>query len=220
MTLKPLKLLAAASTLALAGNAMATTELVVQYAYGGSFKNTFAQLEQEFEALHPDIDVTFRAPYEDYEDGTQKVLREAITRQLPDISFQGLNRVRPLVERDIAVSLEPFIAAESDFDKAGYHQAMLDIGTFNGQVHALPFAVSLPIAYYNMDLVRRAGWDENRLPETWDEVIELSRRIDALDEDTTGMVYGWQITGNWLWQAPGVLSGWAHVDTGRDPSGL
>ena len=211
MTLKPLRQLTAASAIVLTGHAMAATELVVQYPYGGTFKDTFAQLEQEFEAQNPDIDVTFRAPYEDYEDGTQKVMREAITKQLPDISFQGLNRVRPLVDRNIAVSLEPFIAKEADFSKEGYHQAMLDIGTYNDEVYGLPFAVSLPIAYYNMDLVRQAGWDENNLPESWDEVIELAAKIDALDEDITGMVYGWQISGNWLWQAPVFSQGGAML---------
>lgn len=211
MKLKHLRQLTAASAIVLTGNAMAATELVVQYPYGGTFKDTFAQLEQEFEAQNPDIDVTFRAPYEDYEDGTQKVMREAITKQLPDISFQGLNRVRPLVDRNIAVSLEPFIAKEADFSKEGYHQAMLDIGTYNEEVYGLPFAVSLPIAYYNMDLVRQAGWDENNLPESWDEVIELAAKIDALDEDITGMVYGWQITGNWLWQAPVFSQGGAML---------
>jgi multiple sugar transport system substrate-binding protein len=211
MTFKHLRQLTAASAIVLTGNALAATELVVQYPYGGTFKDTFAQLEQEFEAQNPDIDVTFRAPYEDYEDGTQKVMREAITKQLPDISFQGLNRVRPLVDRNIAVSLEPFIAKEADFSKEGYHQAMLDIGTYNNEVYGLPFAVSLPIAYYNMDLVRKAGWDENKLPESWDEVIELAAKIDALDEDITGMVYGWQITGNWLWQAPVFSQGGAML---------
>ena len=28
---------------------------------------------------------------------------------------------------------------------------MLDLGTFGGEVHGLPFAVSLLVGYYNMD---------------------------------------------------------------------
>ncbi|RTE65341.1 ABC transporter substrate-binding protein [Amphritea opalescens] len=202
MTLKSLQRLIAACTLTLTGSAFAATELVVQYPYGGTFKETFTEIKAEFESQYPDIQLNFRAPYENYEDATQKVMRESITKRLPDISFQGLNRVRPLVERDIAVSLEPFIAKEQSFDKEGYHKAMLDIGTYNHEVYAVPFAVSLPIAYYNMDLVRQAGWDEHNLPKTWDEVIQLAQQIDALGDDVTGMVYGWQITGNWLWQAP------------------
>ena len=72
----------------------ATTEIVIQYPYGELFDETHKQIAAEFAKLNPDIKVSFRAPYESYEEGTQKVLREAITRQMPDITFQGLNRVR------------------------------------------------------------------------------------------------------------------------------
>ena len=73
---------------------------------------------------------------------------------MPDVTFQGLNRQAILVEKGIAQSFEPFIAQEADFAKDGYHQAMLDLGTFNGEVYGLPYSVSLPVGYYNMDNLR------------------------------------------------------------------
>jgi multiple sugar transport system substrate-binding protein len=78
--------------------------------------------------------VKFRATYENYEDGTNTVLREAVANSLPDVTMQGLNRQQILVEKNIAKSLEPFIAKEADFQKDGYHQAMLSLSTFNGKV--------------------------------------------------------------------------------------
>ena len=45
-----------------------------------------------------------------------------------------------------AKSLEPYIAKEPDFAKDGYHKAMLDLGTSNGAVYGLPFAISLPVS--------------------------------------------------------------------------
>ena len=183
----------------------AQTEIVVQYPYGELFDETNKQIAAEFAKLNPDIKVTFRAPYESYEEGTQKVLREAITRQMPDITFQGLNRARILVDRKIAVPLDGYIKAEKGFAVQGFHQAMFDIGTQNGKVYALPFAISLPIVYYNLDLVKRAGGDPDHLPTTWDGVIALSNRIRALGGDLNGITMAWDITGNWLWQAP-VLS--------------
>ena len=33
---------------------------------------------------------------------------------------------------------------------------MLDLGTFDGEVYGLPFAVSLPVGYYNMDAFAKA----------------------------------------------------------------
>lgn len=183
----------------------APTEIVIQYPYGELFDETNKQIAAEFAKLQPDIKVSFRAPYESYEEGTQKVLREAITRQTPDITFQGLNRIRILVDRKIAVPLDGFIKSEKNFGVQGFHQAMFDIGTQNGKVYALPFAISLPITYYNLDLVKRAGGDPDKLPTTWDGVIALANRIRALGTDVNGVTMAWDITGNWLWQAP-VLS--------------
>ena len=47
---------------------------------------------------------------------------------------------------------------------------MLDLGTFNGQVYGLPFSVSLPVGYYNMNALGKAGI--TTLPETWDEQFD------------------------------------------------
>jgi len=161
------------SALALATGVLTTpvqaVEIEVGYAYSSLFDVTMERLIPEFKKAHPDIDVKFRATYENYEDGTNTILRESVAGDLPDVTFQGLNRQALLVEKGIAKSLEPFITAEADFAKDGYHQAMLDLGTFNGEVYGLPYSVSLPVGYYNMDNLNAVGITE--LPTTWDEVI-------------------------------------------------
>ena len=191
---------AAAMTISGAVPAAAEVTIEVQDPYGVLFNTTHEVIAEAFKKERPDVTVKFRAPYESYEDGSQKVLKEAITKQLPDVTFQGLNRQRILVEKGIAVSLEPFIAKEPDFSKEGYHKAMLDLGTFEDEVHGLPFAISLPIGYYNMDILEQAGWNKP-LPSTWDEVIELCGMIKAKVPDVDTMFWGWNITGNWFWQA-------------------
>lgn len=195
--------LIAATFAVLAGPALAEpTEIVVQYPYGELFNETQKQIAEAFMAKNPDIKVTFRAPYESYEDATQKVLREAITKQMPDYTFQGLNRVRIFVERGVAQPLDEFIKADKELETEGFHAAMYDIGAMNGKIWALPFAISLPVSYYNLDLVEKAGGDPNNLPTTWEGVIELAKKIKAIGGDVNGVTYCWDITGNWLWQAP------------------
>jgi len=112
--------------------------------------------------------------------------------------MQGLNRQAPLVDKGIAQSLEPFIAAEADFEKDGYHQAMLALSTFNDEVHGLPFSISLPVGYYNMDILNEGGITE--LPTTWDEVIAACKTMKANGIDNP-IFWGWNITGNWFVQA-------------------
>ena len=188
--------------LALATGALTTSaqavEIEVGYAYSALFDVTMERMMPEFKKAHPDIDVKFRATYENYEDGTNTILRESVAGDLPDVTFQGLNRQAMLVEKGIAKSLEPFIAAEADFAKDGYHEAMLELGTFNGEVYGLPYSVSLPVGYYNMDALRKAGVTE--LPTTWDEVIENCHKLMEAGYKTP-LWWGWSVTGNWFFQA-------------------
>ena len=197
--MKKLNTLSAVALAASVITAPATAvEIEVGYAYSSLFDVTMERLIPEFKKAHPDIDVKFRATYENYEDGTNTILREAVAGDLPDVTFQGLNRQAILVEKGIAKSFEPFIAAEADFAKDGYHKAMLDLGTFDGQVYGLPYSISLPVGYYNMDNLRAAGITE--LPTTWDEVIDACHTLMKAGHKTP-MWWGWSVKGTCFFQA-------------------
>jgi multiple sugar transport system substrate-binding protein len=191
-------LVAVASTAASVATAVEAVTIEVGYPYSALFDVTFQRIYPLFREAHPDIEVKFRATYDNYEDGTNTVLRESVADKLPDVTFQGLNRQALLVEKGIAKSLEPFIAKEKDLSKEGYHQAMLDLGTFNGQVHGLPFSVSLPVGYYNMTALRKAGITAP--PKTWDEVVANCETLRAAGHKNP-LFWGWNITGNWFFQA-------------------
>ncbi len=202
-----------AIALVLAAPAMAQDKVTIEFAYPYShlFDVTYEKVLPMFAEAHPDIEVVMRATYESYEDGTNTILRESVAGTLPDVTMQGLNRQAILVERGIAKSLEPFIAAEADFAKDGYHQAMLDLGTFDGEVHGLPFSISLPVGYYNMEVMERGGYTAETLPTTWDEVIEACGRLREAGVDNP-VFWGWNITGNWFLQAMMWSQGAATVD--------
>ncbi|MBY6136754.1 ABC transporter substrate-binding protein [Nocardioides marinus] len=180
--------------------AMAQDTVTIEFAYPYShlFDVTYEAMMPEFKAAHPNIEVKFRATYDSYEDGTNTILREAVSGNLPDVTMQGLNRQQILVEKGIAKPLDLFIAEEADFAKDGYHDAMLSLSTFVGAVYSLPFSVSLPVGYYNMDILRKAGVDA--LPETWDEVIAACETMKAEGVDNP-IFWGWNVTGNWFLQA-------------------
>ncbi|HCE70433.1 MAG TPA: ABC transporter substrate-binding protein, partial [Ruegeria sp.] len=192
---------ATALALALSASAVfAQDKVTIEFAYPYShlFDVTYQAMMPAFEAAHPDIEVKFRATYESYEDGTNTILREAVSGNLPDVTMQGLNRQQILVEKGIARSLAPFIAKEADFETEGYHQAMLSLSTFDDAVFGLPFSVSLPVGYYNMDILKAGGIES--LPTTWDEVIAACETMKANGVQNP-VFWGWNITGNWFMQA-------------------
>ena len=202
-------LLATSSLPALAQDSV-TIDFV--YPYSSLFDVTYEAIMPAFKAAHPNIDINIRASYEEYEDASNTILREAVSGNLPDVTMQGLNRQQILVDRGIAQSLEPFIAREADFQKDGYHEAMLSLSTFDGEVNGLPFSVSLPVGYYNMDTLAAAGVDT--LPTTWDEVVETCQTL--IDSGVENPIYwDWAITGNWFFQALMWTQGRAPVEDGR-----
>ena len=175
--------------------------LSVLYEKAFVFKDVHNQIANKFMQKHPDVKIKFLAPADAYEECAQIVLRGAITGNMPDVSYQGHNRVRIFVDRDLVVPLDEFIKEEKNWAVQGYSPSILSLGRHKGKQYGLAFAVSTPIIYANADLVRKAGGDPNNLPKTWDDVIELARKIDALGDHIYGLYFDWSITGNWLWQA-------------------
>ncbi|CTQ59085.1 extracellular solute-binding protein [Roseibium album] len=197
------KTLTAIAMLLTASAAQAEDTITIEFAYPYShlFDVTYEKILPKFKEQHPNIDVKMRATYESYEDGTNTILREAVAGTLPDVTMQGLNRQAILVEKGIAKPLEPFILKEEDFAKDGYHDAMLALGTFNDDIYGLPFSVSLPVGYYNMDVMAKAGITSmDQLPKTWDEVVEVCGKLHEAGVRNP-MFWGWNITGNWFLQA-------------------
>jgi multiple sugar transport system substrate-binding protein len=204
-------LLALGLVLAMGSFALAKTQIVIEYPYPDLFDKVHGDIIKQFKAVEPDIEVKVRTKYQSYEDGTKKVLRASMTNSLPDVTFQGISQVRVLVDKGIAQPMNGFIEKEKNFGEQGFYDAMFQTCKFNGNVYGLPFAVSQPIAFYNMDLARKAGYTEETLPKTWDEVYAFARKVEAGSE-ANGFFYHWGETGFWQLQALLFAEGGRFMD--------
>jgi multiple sugar transport system substrate-binding protein len=192
--------------------AAAKIELIVDYPYPDVFNSVHEELAKRFSEKFPDYSVKFRAPTTEYEAAAQQALRHAVTNQLADVSFQGLNRQRVFVDRGIAVDLTPFIKTEQDWEKRGYSESLMSLGHVNGIQSGIGFSLSTPIVYYNADLITKAGANTDKLPTTWDEIIALADKSRSANPGTQGLHYDWEITGNWLWQSMVFSKGGKMLD--------
>lgn len=157
-------LAAAAVSLATALPAYAETTLTVHYPMPGFFKNVMDTISKKFMEENPDIKIQFASPSATYEEGIQTILRQAGTDEMPDITFIGLNRLRMLNERDVAVDLGPLVKKEGNMAELGFSDTILKLAQVNGKQVGLAFATSNPIMYYNADLVKAAGGDPTIRP--------------------------------------------------------
>lgn len=185
----------------LAATAAHATNLQILYAFDRTTAQAHLEIKERFEKENPGITVEFLAAAQNYEDASQNVIRSAMIGDLPDVTFQGLNLVRGLVDRDIAVPLDPFIARDGGADKLGYDAGMLRAGGVNGKTFGIPFAVSTPIIYVNADLVRATGVDIDAFPTRWEDIVALGKKIEDPARNIIGFYCQWDITGNWMFQS-------------------
>ncbi|OCJ09010.1 glycerol-3-phosphate ABC transporter substrate-binding protein [Rhizobium sp. AC44/96] len=195
------KFLAAATlSMAAALPAYAETTLTVHYPMPGFFKDVMDTVSKKFMEENPDIKIQFAAPSATYEDGIQLILRQAGTSEMPDLTFIGLNRLRMLDARNVAVDLTPIVQKEGNMAEQGFSDTILKLAQVNGKQVGLAFATSNPIMYYNADLVKAAGGDPDNPPKTWDDVIALGGKIKALGNGVDGIDFRWQ-GDDWMFSA-------------------
>ncbi|MFZ6762660.1 ABC transporter substrate-binding protein [Pseudoroseomonas sp. WGS1072] len=179
--------------------AQGQAEITVHYAQPFIYKESYDAILAEFAKREPGIKVNFITT-PNYEEGAQLLLRQAATSQLPDLSYQGFNRLRIFAERGIAQDLAPLLARDGDPAGAGYTPNLLALAHFGGMQAGLAYAASNPITYYNAELVKRAGGDPDNFPQDWNGVLELAGRIDRLGGGTEGMWFTWS-GDDWMYSA-------------------
>ena len=111
--------------------------------------------------------------------------------------------VHALEPREQIADLSPNLAGEGDeWVKANYAPNVLALGQVDGKQWCVPFNASTPIVYYNLDLVKQAGGDPEKLPGSWDEMVSIGAKISGLGDDVDGLAYSVSEWGDdWLWQA-------------------
>ncbi|QRM32518.1 ABC transporter substrate-binding protein [Microvirga sp. VF16] len=165
-------------------------------------KELYDNLGADFMAKRPDIRIVVDTPSPDYDDLTLRIFRAAITGDAPDVAFQGFNRINLVAQRGLAVPLNTLIDADGGLASLGYQTSLLDMTKVADKSYGLPFAISSPTLFYNLDLVEKAGGNPDRLPSDWPAIIELGKKIKVLGNGIMGLHYAYiGHSGAWTWMA-------------------
>ena len=196
-----MKKLLLSSLAALAMATAATAEEVtirVHYAIPTIWSDAQTKLAEAFMAENPDVNIVIDGAAEGYEDGVQRILRESVAGNAPDVAYVGLNLWRVLESRGLAQPLDGFIGDEAEFEALGYTPALRSLGQFNDTQYALGTSASTLVIYVNPDLVEQAGGSMDDFPTDFDGIIELAAEIDALSPTIDGI---WTQRHDWRFQS-------------------
>lgn len=175
-------------------------ELNVTYS-SGSYTEIMEETARMFEEANPGITLNIRAPFDRHEEHLQRTLRDHALGEVADVAFHGNHLVSLLIERDIVQPVGPLMADGETFESLGYAATVPQVAQRDGTTYGLPWQISVPLVFFNIDLVAQAGGDPDNLPQTWEEIIDLAEAINGLGEDVMGGYFAYQTNGNWTYQA-------------------
>ncbi|CAM4243789.1 ABC transporter substrate-binding protein [Paenibacillus macerans] len=171
------------------------TELTFYYpiAVGGPLTATIEAMAADFEAEHPDIDVTpvYTGSYADTAVKTQAGVQ---AKQPPDVAVQQSTELFSLLDMNAIIPLDDFIVKEEGGYLANFYPAFMANSQTDGHTYSIPFQRSTIVLYYNKEMFKEAGLDPEKGPETWEQMQEYAVKLKkdgryGLEIPVTGFAY-------------------------------
>lgn len=147
------------------------------------------------------VNAVYQGQYSDASTLLKAIISGGNFEELPDLMQLDATGKMTYYNSGKAFTVDQAVAAYAEpgcLDT--YLSAALANWQFAGSQLGLPFATSTTVSYYNMDLLKEAGWD--KVPETFDDVIRLYQDMQAkgLTQKVLQTVPNTPTLANWLGQ--------------------
>lgn len=137
------------------------------------------EMADEFMKINPDIKVNIVVT--DWDSYKSRISTAISTNGAPDICSVLTTDITSFAKKDLLEPLDK-LAADAGVKFDDLLKPALDIATVDGKVYGIPFRHDGSGYYYNVDLLKKAGYDS--FPTTWKEYVELCKKT------TSDGVYG------------------------------
>jgi len=181
------------SLVAFTSMASAATELNMFYpvAVGGPLTKLVDQLVTDFEAENSDIKVN--AIYSgNYSDTMTKAMTALKGGTPPHLSVILSTEIFTLIDNKAIVAFDDLV--KSDEEKKwldSFYPALMENARTGGKTWSIPFQRSTIVMYYNKDAFKKAGLDPEKAPATWQELVDMGKKLSVKDDQ--GKVQQWGV---------------------------
>ena len=167
------------------------TELTMFYpvAVGGPLTKLVDKLVSDFQAENPDIKV--KAIYSgNYSDTMTKAMTALKGGTPPNLSVILSTEIFTLIDNDAIVPFDDLVTTDQEKQWLGsFYPALMENSRTAGKTWSIPFQRSTIVMYYNKDAFRKAGLNPDAPPATWDELVEMGKKLVV--KDSSGKVTQW-----------------------------
>jgi len=178
------------------------TVVTFWHVMSGPLGKKLDEMIADFNRLHPEGEV--RSVQMGSYDALAQKLMAAVSSQTPPViaqmyeswtdQFQAAGELQPLGD---------FIRLDTTFNLPDFYPVFIADNTFDSVLVTLPFNKSVPVFYYNADLLKRAGF--NHFPVDWSEYRTVCRAVKSLGVWPTSWPIDVWYFGTMLYQEGGRL---------------
>ncbi len=137
---------------------------------GEPFDTYFKNVEKEFEAMHPEVDVVIQdVPQNEME---QKVLVSLTGSDVPDVVNLNPHYMANIAAQGGLLDLTGELSEET---KSSFVEGPLQSGILDGKLYALPWYLTTTVAWYNGDHFAAAGVEA--LPTDMQGVYDTAKKV-------------------------------------------
>jgi multiple sugar transport system substrate-binding protein len=142
----------------------------------GSEAEVVTKLIPEFERQNPDIKVLVQQI--PWTAAQEKLITAFASENTPDLCQLGNTWIPQFVSLNAIINLDEWIEKSEKVSKENYFEGVWETNIIDGSVYGIPWYIDTRILFYRKDVFQKAGY--NHPPRTWDEFLDLSRKIKAL----------------------------------------
>ncbi len=173
-------------------------------AVGGPITKIIDGMATDFEKANPDIKI--KPIYAGtYQETLVKALTAMKSGQPPQLSVLLSTDLYTLIDEDAIVAIDGI--AKGDAHKEwmqGFFPAFMKNSETGGHVWGIPFQRSTVVMYWNKDAFKQAGLDPEKAPQTWDELVQMGKKLTKTDASGNTSQWGVEIPSTsfpyWLFQ--------------------
>lgn len=141
-------------------------------------QNTFNEVIEAFNEEYEADGVVAKVQFEPWSELDQKLTTALVGGVGPDVFMHGAAAAAGLANENQIEPLTEYF--ESWADQDDFVEAYLESGKVNGEPYVVPIQGANRMMFYRTDIFEEANVD---IPETWDELLEISEKFVEKDGD-------------------------------------
>ena len=134
----------------------------------------FGAFAEAYSAIHTNVEIKIvKQPWEDY--------WTKLPLALKDSGNPAIFNIHNSYHSNLFPYLEPY---DVDIDELSADYTAVDAHVIDGEVYYVDYGLMSGVIYYNTDMWKAAGLTEADIPQTWDELREVAKKLTISEGDS------------------------------------